>query len=75
MQTSLPTRPPVSQLYVRGDGSSARLLEGDDLSLAQHEVLPGEEIRVVRQSIVDDDDVVDLLGGEGTLACWAGCRL
>lgn len=51
------------QLYGRGEGNCPRLLEGDALSLAQHEVLPGDEIRVVRQGVVDDDDdMVDLLG-------------
>ncbi|GIL82023.1 hypothetical protein Vretimale_1532 [Volvox reticuliferus] len=50
-------------VYVRGEGGLPRRLEGDDLSLAQHEVVPGEEIRVVRRNVVnDDDDVVGLLG-------------
>ncbi|GIL43949.1 hypothetical protein Vafri_1528 [Volvox africanus] len=55
--------PSNQALYVRGEGGLPRLLEGDDLSLAQHEVVPDEEIRVVRRNVVDDDDdVVGLLG-------------
>ncbi|EFJ43553.1 flagellar-specific protein Ssa14 [Volvox carteri f. nagariensis] len=62
----LSIHPRNQSLYVRGEGGCPRLLEGDDLSLAQHEVLPGEEVRVVRRNVVhdddDDDDVVKLLG-------------
>ncbi|GLI70002.1 hypothetical protein VaNZ11_014736, partial [Volvox africanus] len=55
--------PSNQALYVRGEGGLPRLLEGDDLSLAQHEVVPDEEIRVVRRNVVDDDDdIVGLLG-------------
>ncbi|KAG2495617.1 hypothetical protein HYH03_006217 [Edaphochlamys debaryana] len=53
-------------LYVRGPGNAPRALDGDDLSLAQHEVLPGTELRLVRGTVVDDDaDLADLLGDGG----------
>ncbi|KAG2444722.1 hypothetical protein HXX76_001466 [Chlamydomonas incerta] len=62
---SLSIHPKNQLLYVRGDDGSPRQLQGDELSLAQHEVLPGAELRLVRLRLVDDDDDVAGLFGEG----------
>ena len=50
---------------MRGSDGRARMLEGDDMSLAQHEVLPDQEIRVVRAANVPDDDYASLFEGGG----------
>ncbi|KAG2448999.1 hypothetical protein HYH02_005753 [Chlamydomonas schloesseri] len=55
---SLSIHPKNQVLYVRGDDGLPRQLDGDELSLAQHEVLPGAELRLVQLRLVDDDDDV-----------------
>jgi hypothetical protein len=69
----------LQQVYVRGPDGRPRLLEGDGMSLAQHEVLPDQEIRVVRTANVADDDYASLFegggGGEGAGLAGHPCCL
>ncbi len=59
---------------MRGEGGCPRELQADELSLAQHEVLPGQELRLVRGAGGEDDDDVAGLLGEGAvgLRCVGG---
>ncbi|GAX84137.1 hypothetical protein CEUSTIGMA_g11560.t1 [Chlamydomonas eustigma] len=56
---ALDVHPQNSKIYLRG----GRLLEGEDMTLAQLEIFPDEEIRVVDAQVVDGSDLSFMMDG------------